>query len=1025
MSDPLFLLNKQVRKKSSRDLIGIVLKHTGIRQKVHWYKVNFNGRIIACPEHDLEAFSGDLDVETEFKEGNFGSKRSFSKLITYKKLTTSIRNNIYSLFASKTEFHAYQYKPLLKFLDSPDQRLLIADEVGLGKTIESGLILIEQRARNPVSRILIVCPSSLTKKWRDEMKVRFDEEFEIMDARRVREFLDDYTRDGDKLRLRGICSLPTLRNRQILKNLDEISPSFDLVIIDEAHHLKNPKTLSNRLARILSTMTDGMIFLTATPIHLGSVDLFNLLRLLRPEDYENFGLFQRRLTINRQIINAERAIIKNPPKIDECLEQLRSLTNTEERERFEKHPIYKDIIFRLENQDLNNRRALIEMQRDINSLNMTSSILTRTRKREVQKIAQRNAQIISHDFSEEEKRFYDAVTAYVRSKFQKYGYSGIEVFVAMNYQRQVASCISAMVEYYKEKFKIKLDSYVEEVIESTDFEIEDWLSNSNDHEEKNNDHDELIELINSCNIAEGLDSKYDKFLEQIHLLEKAESGRKILVFSYFRKTLNYLSKRLSEDGFKNVVIHGGYEPSDRHEIIEQFREDPTVRIMLSSEVGSEGLDFQFCHIMVNYDLPWNPMKVEQRIGRIDRFGQKSDRIIIINMVTNNTIEEKILSRLYDRIEIFKESIGDLEPILGEQIHNLTLDLLTSSLSEDEENERIQQITDAIENERQQQEKLEKESSKLIGFDEYFEQEFLRITKYKNYISADELKTFWEEFLVIEFPNVKLRPQKNPHVYKLPLPQDLFNKIRESISQEDPSLRNFITAYYNQNKNVLITFNSEEANKDKTLEFINLNHPIIQMIVKHYDFKKTELHPVSKIQVEYNNLPAGYYFYFIYLVEFTGARQEKRLENIVIKVQNFEVLSSEGSDELIGIAKVDGFDLQYIEPFVYDKFDDAFDIATETIHKMRETREEELKRINESLIVERIASLRKSFDFKISKAQSRLDKAKAKQSDYRIIRMTEVQIRNLIDEKELKIREIEKRRQVSSFLEEVAAGVIKI
>lgn len=255
--------------------------------------------------------------------------------------------------------------------------------------------------------------------------------------------------------------------------------------------------------------------------------------------------------------------------------------------------------------------------------------------------------------------------------------------------------------------------------------------------------------------------------------------------------------------------------------------------------------------------------------------------------------------------------------------------------------------------------------------------------------------------------------------------DLFNKIRESISQEDPSLRNFITAYYNQNKNVLITFNSEEANKDKTLEFINLNHPIIQMIVKHYDFKKTELHPVSKIQVEYNNLPAGYYFYFIYLVEFTGARQEKRLENIVINSQNFGILSSEASDELIGTAKVDGFDLPYVESSVYDKLERAFEMATEMLHKMRETREQELRRINESLIVERIASLKKSFDFKISKAQSRLDKAKAKQSDYRIIRMTEAQIRNLVDEKERKIREIEKRRQVSSSFDEVAAGVIKI
>ncbi len=1021
MPHPLFSTNQQVRKKSNRDNIGVVIKHTGIRQQIHWYKVNFNGRIIVCPEHDLELFVGDLDVESEFVSGNFGSKKGFSKLLTYKKLISSIRNNIYALYASKTEFHAYQYKPLLKFLESPDQRLLIADEVGLGKTIESGLILIEQRARNPISRILIVCPSSLTRKWRDEMRIRFDEEFEIMNKFRLEEFLEDFYRDGNSIKLRGICSLQLLRNKEILAQIDETNPSFDLVVIDEAHHLRNYSTLSNRMGRLLATLTDGMILLTATPIHLGSEDLFNLFKILRPGEYENFFLFQRRLNLNKYIIDAERAILSSPPNIQSCLSSLKELRNTEENERFENDPVYCRTISHLEDdQHLSSRRKIIELHRDINSLSMTSNILTRTRKREFQKLSKRTAQTLSHNFTPEEKRFYDAVTSYVRSQYEHYGYFGIGVFVAMNYQRQVASCIPAMVKHYQEQLQINGNDS-----EVTDLEIEDWISNNNYDEDYQDNHKELLELIESCQITDGIDSKYDNFVEQIKKLEHAETGRKILIFSYYKKTLNYLSDRLSMDGLRNVVIHGDVEPQDRYDLIDKFREDSDIKILLSSEVGSEGLDFQFCHIMVNYDLPWNPMKVEQRIGRLDRFGQKSDRIIILNIVTSDTIEERILNRLYNRINIFTESIGDLEPILGEKLHNLHLELLKSHLDEGEESERIKQVADAIERERQQTEKLEKESTKLIGFDDYFNQELGRLTKYKNFISDDELKVFLEEYLIVEYPNVKLYPQKNPKLFKIRIPLELLNQIKESTLPNNQLLRKFLNEYYKQNRNVLITFNSEEANKNKTIEFINSNHPLIQMIVKHYEFKKTELHPVSKIKVKFDKLPSGYYFYFVYLIEFSGAREEKRLENIVVNSKSCQALTDELADELIGVAKVQGSDIDLLPSHFDMNLRKSFDIAYETAHNMREERGNELRTINDSLIAERIGSLQKSFNYKIGKAKLRLETAREKKSDHRIIRMTESQIRNLEDEKERKINEMEMKRTVSSSLEVVAAGVIVI
>jgi ERCC4-related helicase len=165
----------------------------------------------------------------------------------------------------------------------------------------------------------------------------------------------------------------------------------------------------------------------------------------------------------------------------------------------------------------------------------------------------------------------------------------------------------------------------------------------------------------------GPDSKFEKLLTILLAIEEEEEGAKVLIFTYFVGTSKYLTERLSEKGIATLRIAGDV-PSDPHRPehdqrgarIRQFQHDPAIRVLVSTEVGSEGLDFQFCHHVVNYDLPWNPMVVEQRMGRIDRYGQESPWIQIHNLVVNGTVEERILVRLYRRIGIFEKSIGDLE-----------------------------------------------------------------------------------------------------------------------------------------------------------------------------------------------------------------------------------------------------------------------------------------------------------------------------------------------------------------------------
>jgi superfamily II DNA/RNA helicase len=193
------------------------------------------------------------------------------------------------------------------------------------------------------------------------------------------------------------------------------------------------------------------------------------------------------------------------------------------------------------------------------------------------------------------------------------------------------------------------------------------------------------------------------------------------------------------------VISGSFPPVEREKRIAQFREGK-YQILLSSEVGSEGLDFQFCHILFNYDLPWNPMVVEQRIGRLDRFGQKAERILIFNLSAPGTIEDEILNRLYRRIKLFESYIGDLEAILGNEITSLTRDLFDPELSEEKRRERIDQAGLLLEKRKLQFEEWERSSPQFIGHDEYHRQEVDRAQILGRFIRPEDLARFVADFL---------------------------------------------------------------------------------------------------------------------------------------------------------------------------------------------------------------------------------------------------------------------------------------
>ena len=270
------------------------------------YRVLVGGAVQNVLESALQSVPM-LDDPAGWVRGDVAPVDRFSATLTRAKLRGRYANTVFSFRATRTTFRAYQFKPVLSLLRSGQARVLIADEVGLGKTIEAGLVWTELEARHDADRVLIVCPSNLVAKWRDEMEQRFGFELQVLNRQSLPEFLERY-REG-RLPRRGayIGSLETLRTWGGFEELDEAPPEFDLLIVDEAHQMRNADTKSFELGVRLASWSDSAVFLSATPINLGQTDLLNLLELLAPGEFESLEDLQLRLEPNRRTASCEQA----------------------------------------------------------------------------------------------------------------------------------------------------------------------------------------------------------------------------------------------------------------------------------------------------------------------------------------------------------------------------------------------------------------------------------------------------------------------------------------------------------------------------------------------------------------------------------------------------------------------------------------------------------------------------------------------------------------------------------------------
>jgi ATP-dependent helicase HepA len=595
---------------------------------------------------------------------------------------------------------------------------------------------------------------------------------------------------------------------------------------------------------------------------------------------------------------------------------------------------------------------------------------------------QRVAHTIKFSFTEEEQAYYEAVIDYVKQEYQAKSGSVVHGWVTMMRERQAASCISALRKQFDDVLKDRYRVTTEEIVE-----LNKLTANIDEIEEENIDIDnarymqdiasqklsqlERLEgLVHLGNKLNSVDTKFEFFVHALKEVFLQEPTSKVLVFAFFRGTLDYLYTRLMQNGFQVQIIHGDIKLPERKSNVDQFREDPKVQILLSSEVGSEGLDFQFCNTIFNYDLPWNPMKVEQRIGRLDRFGQKHKRINIYNLVIENSIEERIFMRLYERIGIFKAAIGDLEAILGDEIKKISSKIFSSKLTPEQEIQLAEQAADSIIHLEKEMEDFEKERQNFMGQDAIFGDEVENALAKGKYISGNEIKALVEPFIRINYPQSHFESDPEDPTCFLMVCEDLRKQLRDFViqSRHNDQLAKIFLQRITETRNIPVTFSAEIAYARKIVEFINFRHPLTHAALDYWK-NNTEEEPIFRISIQDDSTAFGIFYFFVFLLHYEGLDRKSHLMSVVMDKDELEIQEGLSEDFLTIIQKINPDRDTSSVQFNQDAYDKARNKAVQYMASQRDIKHEELKSNNDALINSRIGALEQTFMVKHDKVKN--------------------------------------------------------
>ncbi len=863
-----------------------------------------SGAVIAClpgdPEDRVQVFHGDAVTTYYASQIERAAAHPARISVTPEALHAALSalqlrhpsiSHLYSLFASRINFVPYQFRPVLKLIQADRPRLLIADEVGVGKTIEAGLILKELQARSGIRSVLVICPKPLVaeRKWLEEMK-RFDEQFVHLNGAALRYCIDETHLDGiwPQQYTRAILPYSLLdetllmgkqqgrRNQRGLLDLDP-PPTFDLVIVDEAHHIRNTETWAYRNVRYFCDNAEAVVLLSATPIQLGDSDLYNLLHMLRPDVLPSRQAFEQMSEPNPHINAAiESARAARPDWKSSTRAAIgRAVATPWGRGVLAADPMLQEVCDNLDAEDSNDesRLALIRQLEDLYTF---SPLINRTRRRDIGSFTTRKPETVSVAFTSEQEALHgDLIGLIARMLAHRHGDQNL-MFMLTTVRRQVASCVFGLVPFLEDIFHRHLSQ-----IELSEASDDESFEDIGDVFEGIGDvladfRADVDDLIHRAQNLSGEDPKFDAFLKVIRDKQKLPNN-KLLVFSTFRHTLAYLVKRLSGESTRIGLIHGDIPEDERRELRHRFsltKEDPqAVDVLLSSEVGCEGLDFQFCDGMVNYDLPWNPMRVEQRIGRIDRYGQKSETVVIYNLITPGTVDAEIYERCLLRIGVFHQALGGSEEILGKltrEIHDIAKNL---TLTPEEQANRLQQLAENEIRAIQEQVKLEEAQTKFFGLSLPKRDEELVKQASSFWLAPAMLANLVERYLEQLESGKTPRALVRKPVNTLQLGQEMRDKLLadfQILNLTGATAQVWQHWLKGNDPYLTLTFDAATAADRRDIVFITPAHPLARQAAQATE-PATPL--ISNLMVTASDLPPGRHPYAIYRWRKHGLKED--------------------------------------------------------------------------------------------------------------------------------------------------------
>ncbi len=723
-----------------------------------------------------------------------------------------------SIGGARTKFKPFQFRPLLKYMDSPNDRLLIADEVGLGKTIEAGYILIEEMAKNPLTRVLIICPSHLRYKWKWEMSYRFGIPFRIVNGQNLLEKLGE---DGT---FYYIVSMDSMRNGKLnqLKNkiflgnnpLDIERDELDFLIIDEIHHLIGRSGLTCRrdFGLMLSSSAKRCLGLSATPIHLGEKDLKRVLEVIRgrrinKERFDRHASFGSLINqINKELMKTEFDKRERKKIVDMINDKISKIEehkackdsgnlgdyltikqkvrqglegNTTEEERFElarrldqERKFYPEI----------NRSRRVDVGED------------RVRKVHTEPLIELSKEEIL-DISEHELFFK-------LDKFFKENFYHV-------HRQQLSSCLIAMYGLLKNGMR-GFNTWQYEGETLTEYEY-----NKKDKDEKGRgkkqslDKDDISrakDLCDELNRVQFLgDTKLNKMIDRLKELKDKGKIRKAIVFTRWVPTMEYLINNKSEleEGLETNRVFFVKGDERRTEAIRNFEKYDGFTVLFANDVLSEGVDIISADCIVNYDLPYNPQRLEQRIGRVDRIGQESDEIHIINLIVKNSMDYKILKRIHRPIKAFEMTLGPMGNLLFERhVKGERIDEL-DSIALKKEAELLNQII---------------EREEFVGVNEYLDDKIKEL-KEKDETELERKILIQEFSKMMEGSNINIVTDEDG--FKIEgntegLGELLAEVYCSSLNRHDQ---------YHEIKNLISSIDRLTLKYDGEGEYLSLNHPI--------------------------------------------------------------------------------------------------------------------------------------------------------------------------------------------------------